>query len=377
MKMLSSVNYSYWELKHYFKKFDYIIIGSGIVGLNTAFQIKKKHPKASLLILEKGVLPNGASTKNAGFACFGSSSELLDDIATSGEKLVWETVKMRWEGLKLLKKNLGEKNIAYKPYGGTEWFSSKLELDACMDQLTFLNDSLKNLLGIKGTFKKDNNYIKSKMIGAIKNKYEGQLDTSLMMNQLIKLVSSTGVEILNNVEVSDMISSAAGVDLETNVGVFKCKKCVVAINGFANKLLKRLDVKPARAQVLITKPIKNLKLKGAFHYDKGYYYFRNIDNRILLGGARNMDFKKETSDKFKLNSAIQDHLDNFLKTAVIPGIEHEVEHRWTGIMGVGREKKPIIEFVNENVLAAVRMGGMGVAIGSLVGLESAKKIIKS
>ena len=43
-------------------------------------------------------------------------------------------------------------------------------------------------------------------------------------------------------------------------------------------------------------------------------------------------------------------------------------------MGVGSEKKPIIKLVNPNVLAAVRMGGMGVAIGSLVGQEAADKI---
>lgn len=375
--MLSSVNYSYWELKQYFDKFDYIVVGSGIVGLNVAFQLKRHKPKSKVLILEKGMLPSGASTKNAGFACFGSSSELLEDISISGESVVWETVKMRWEGLKLLKKNLGEKNIAYQSLGGTEWYSSKSELDACLTKLNFLNNSLKELLGINSTFKKDNNFVKSKMVGAIKNNYEGQLDTSLMMHRLLFLVRSQGVEILNNVEVSQIKSNLSGVELDTNAGVFKAKKCIVAINGFASRLLKRKDVKPARAQVLITKPIKNLKLKGAFHFDKGYYYFRNIDNRVLLGGARNLDFKGETTDKFELNLKIQKHLDDFLGTAILPKTPYEIDHRWCGIMGVGHEKKPIIEFVDDHVLAAVRMGGMGVAIGSLVGLEAAKRIIKS
>ena len=38
-------------------------------------------------------------------------------------------------------------------------------------------------------------------------------------------------------------------------------------------------------------------LKGAFHYDEGYVYFRNIDNRVLLGGGRNLA-KAETTDVF-------------------------------------------------------------------------------
>jgi len=43
-------------------------------------------------------------------------------------------------------------------------------------------------------------------------------------------------------------------------------------------------------------------------------------------------------------------------------------------MGVGTEKKPIIKHYSPNVVCAVRMGGMGVAIGSLVGKEAAKLI---
>ena len=50
--------------------------------------------------------------------------------------------------------------------------------------------------------------------------------------------------------------------------------------------------------MLITKPIKNLHIKGTFHLDKGYYYFRNIDDRILFGGGRNLDFKTEETTEF-------------------------------------------------------------------------------
>ena len=134
------------------------------------------------------------------------------------------------------------------------------------------------------------------------------------------------------------------------------------------------DVAPARAQVLITKPIRNLKLKGTFHYDEGFYYFRNIDDRILLGGGRNLDLKGETTTKIDITPKIQNQLEYLLKTVIIPNQKFEIEHRWSGIMGVGSEKKPIIKHVSPNVVCAVRMGGMGVAIGSLVGKEAAELI---
>ena len=96
------MNYSYWELKEWFTNIDFTIVGSGIVGLNCALTLKRKYPKAKIIILEKGMLPQGASTKNAGFACFGSLSELIDDLKSHSEEEVFNLVDKRWKGLKLL-----------------------------------------------------------------------------------------------------------------------------------------------------------------------------------------------------------------------------------------------------------------------------------
>ena len=87
------MNLSYWELKEWFSKIDFAIVGSGIVGLNCALQLKKIHPKATIIVLEKGMLPQGASTKNAGFACFGSLSEILDDLQSHTEEEVFKLIK--------------------------------------------------------------------------------------------------------------------------------------------------------------------------------------------------------------------------------------------------------------------------------------------
>ena len=56
--------------------------------------------------------------------------------------------------------------------------------------------------------------------------------------------------------------------------------------------------------------MKNLKIKGSFHYEKGYYYFRNIDDRILLGGGRNMDMDVEKTTQFGINQKIKNKLLN-------------------------------------------------------------------
>jgi glycine/D-amino acid oxidase-like deaminating enzyme len=191
-----------------------------------------------------------------------------------------------------------------------------------------------------------------------------------MMKALLKKVQEANIQLLNSITVEHFTESADSVHIQTNHLDFHTKKLLIATNGFASQLLNE-NVKPARAQVLITKPIPNLHIKGTFHLDKGYYYFRNIDNRILFGGGRNLDFKAEETTAFAQTELVQRKLEEILKTTISPNTTFEIEHRWSGIMGVGSQKKAIVKPLTSNVFCGVRLGGMGVAIGSLVGKELA------
>lgn len=376
-KTNSFTNFSIWEKRTFLTDIDLVVIGSGIVGLSAALSYKEKNKSAKIVVLERGILPTGASTKNAGFACFGSVSELLSDIKKTNEDLVWQTVEMRINGLALLRKRLGDKNIDYHEWGGYELFDNQNIYEECVEKVGSFNKTIKTFTKTNNTYSIESQKIKqfnfSKIKGLILNKKEGQIDTGKMMFNLLKLCSEKGIIILNTISVSKIEDIKQKVIINTSIGELYSKQVIVATNGFANELLKIKDLQPARAQVLITKPIENLKIKGTFHYDEGFYYFRNIGNQVLFGGGRNLDFEKETTTALTLNTKIQNRLDKLLRTVILPNTNFEIEHRWTGIMGVGSEKKPIIRKVSPNVVCAVRMGGMGVAIGSLVGQLAVKE----
>ena len=68
---------------------------------------------------------------------------------------------------------------------------------------------------------------------------------------------------------------------------------------------------------------------------------------------------------------IQQQLEAHLKNSILPNTPFEIDHRWTGIMGVGSQKKAIVKQLSNHVYCGVRLGGMGVAIGSLIGEELA------
>jgi glycine/D-amino acid oxidase-like deaminating enzyme len=368
------MNYSYWELKEWFTNIDFTIVGSGIVGLNCALELKKKHPKATIVILEKGMLPQGASTKNAGFACFGSLSELIDDLSSHTAEEVYNLVANRWKGLQLLRKNLGDKNIDFQQNKGFELCDSKSFFEECLSKKEDINALLKPIFKSEVFSVSDNTFNFQKVHSQyIVNNFEGQIDTGKMGYELLHKVQSLGVKILNNIVVESFTEGNTVVEIATDKITFKTNKLLIATNGFANQLLEE-KVQPARAQVLITKPIKNLQIKGTFHLDKGYYYFRNIDDRILFGGGRNLDFKTEETVQFGQTAIVQNELERILKTTILPNTPFEIEQRWSGIMGVGNQKKAIVKQVSNQVFCGVRLGGMGVAIGSLVGKELAELI---
>ncbi|CAL2102285.1 FAD-binding oxidoreductase [Tenacibaculum sp. 190130A14a] len=365
------MNYSYWEIKEWFTNIDFTIVGSGIVGLSCALRLKEKYPRSKILVLEKGLLPQGASSKNAGFACFGSISELIDDLKSHTEEEVVGLVKKRWEGLQLLRQNLGDDKIDYQENKGYELFLDKGFYEECLVQKEKINNLLEPIFKTQ-VFREDLNLFKFENIHEkyITNIFEGQIDTGKMIAELLLKAQKEGVKVLNNIEVQGFAENADSVVIKTNKLEFTSGKLCIATNGFAKQLLNE-NVQPARAQVLITKPIHNLHIKGTFHLDKGYYYFRNINNRILFGGGRNLDFKTEETAKFGQTELVQNKLEELLKTTILPKINIEIDHRWSGIMGVGNQKKAIVKGLSDNVFCGVRLGGMGVAIGSVVGKELA------
>ena len=372
-----SSNFSYWELTSFLSDYDVLVVGSGLVGLSAALHLKQSNSSLKVGVLEAGFLPSGASTKNAGFACFAGISEALDELETCTEAELIEIIEMRWKGLQKLRKNLGDKAIDFVQSGGYDLFDKQQadRAESCISKIAYFNNITKAITGIPDNFAVVNHKIAhfgfSNIGNIIQNKSEGQIDTGKMMRALILKVQSLGVQIFNNCAVTEILEEADRLLVKTSQGNFKSRKVIVATNAFAKQLLPDLDITPGRGQVLITEPIKNLKIEGAFHYDKGYYYFRNINGRVLLGGGRNLDFKTEETAAPGLTNVVQHSLEKMLEEIILPAKKPKIEYRWSGIMAFGDELKPIIKQVKPNLFCAARCNGMGIAMGSLVGEEVA------
>jgi glycine/D-amino acid oxidase-like deaminating enzyme len=363
---------SFWE-KNSFLNYDFIIVGSGILGLSTACEIKEKFPAKKILVLERGIFPTGASTKNAGFLCFGSLTEVLADIKLKGEVEAVQLVKKRWQGINMLKKRLGQKNIGYLNYGGYELVDEKY-LPA-LEQMDYVNSLLAGTFNtptflMKNDFIKDFGFNGEFVKQLVYCPFEAQIDTGLMMKSLLKYAESLGILIINGCDVKEVNGNKvkAHHSVLNEEVTFSSDVTIICANAFTQTLAPEVNVKPGRGQVIVTKPVEGLRFKGIFHYDEGYYYFRNYGNRVIFGGGRNLDFEGEESDEFKYSEKIIGDLKQKLNNIILPNQKYEIEDMWTGIMGFTDDKLPLIK-VDNNVIAAVSCNGMGIALSSYVAHE--------
>jgi gamma-glutamylputrescine oxidase len=371
---------SFWE-KESLLRYDHIVLGSGIVGLSTAISIKEERPGDRVLVLERDVLPTGASTRNAGFACIGSLTEILADLKTLPAAEVAALVQLRREGLQLLRQRIGDTHMDYREQGSYELIGAA-EAPA-LEQLNAVNELLRPVLNGQAfslvneqiaSFGFERSYVQA----LVKNNYEGELHTGKMMRRLIDLAIEKEVEIKTGCPVTRFEEAGAGVQVTATSHTtgeeitFQARKLAVCTNAFTRALLPELDLRPGRGQVLITGPLPGLPFKGIFHMDEGYFYFRELEGHVLFGGGRNLDFEGEATTAFDLNDRIQQALEERLRTVILPGRAFTVADRWTGIMAFGANKRPLLQPYTKNIFLGVRMGGMGIAIGSAVGKQLAE-----
>ncbi len=369
---------SYWEKEGIQNTNQIVIVGSGIVGLSTAIYIKQMVPNKQVLVIERAGMPLGASTKNAGFACFGSISEVLDDLQVMNEEEVIHLIRQRFTGLQRLQSLVEMDNINYIPSGGYEIFtdSNKEEYERCISKIDYCNQLAEEAIEKENVFQLQNeNFGINTHQKLIYNSLEGQLNPYLLVQALTRNAVSTGVKIMYDISAEEIDFHNHLINTSSGLAI-PFQKLAICTNGFATRLLPELEVYPARNQVMMTTPIQDLQLRGCYHYHQGYVYFRNYGSRVLLGGARHLNKDGETTMDFGTTEEIKSFLLQLLKEYIVPGQQVEVEHWWSGIMGIGPNKSPLVSRHRDDVFIGVRLGGMGVALGSHIGYQLAKIIIE-
>lgn len=357
---------SFWEQDAVLDA-ELIVVGAGLIGLQTALEWRERRPHDRVMVLERAMFPSGASSRNAGFACFGSLTEILHDLDLMGEAETLALVERRWRGLSKLRQRLGDEAMGYEALGGFELlFEPHLP---ALEHLDALNHKLQPLFGSK-VFSLDAAGLRASGFGPqvkalVRNPFEAQVHSGKLMRALSRLAGEQGIEQRTGVQVQGLEEEGGQVYLHAAEGVtFRANRVAVCTNGITHTLLPHAGITPGRGQILVTEPVPGLPWRGTYHVEEGFYYFRNVGERVLLGGGRHLDFAGEATSDIGLTATIQSALEQLLRTTILPGREARISHRWAGVMGFSADKRPVVRKESDRVVLGFGCNGMGVALGA-------------
>lgn len=380
---------SIWEQETYYRDTDVLIAGGGFMAMWTAWELLQRNPKLKITIAEASRVPALASTRNAGFACFGSPSELWSDLHTMGENAMWQVVEMRFKGIEKIRRIWGDNAIGYDPIGGYEVYAGQPEWEGVMlaEKLSMLNKGLAFITGENETYRDRSNRLVTMAMQGFSamagNSIEGGLHSGKLAATMAAWLHAAGVVLLTGHKVENVSYSGVGqnvcllagqrhIEIKSKAMIWATNAALDIVEGVGKRVV------PARGQVLLSPPIAGCKLKGTFHFDEGYYYFRNLGNRLLLGGARNKAFSHEQTHLAEPSSEIQAHLKAFIKMH-LPEAAQVLEKpgwmEWAGIMGMSEDKKPIVKEISPCIWVALACNGMGVALTPVVAEEVATQVV--
>lgn len=365
---------SWWEREGLNRHADFGIVGGGITGLSAAYFLKTMVPSARVVVIEKGARPEGATVRSAGFACFGSISELVSDVRSMGELKAYSLAGERYKGLSLLRAIHGDVALEFHACGGIEVFftEDKYQGDELLDQLEKVNQKLNDISGIPGTVFRNMSKIETSQLNfrhlelAILNGLEGALHPQKLWNSLLGKCLALGVEYRAGFEVNHIDSGIlAGIDFS-----LPCGQILIANNAFAQRWFPE-EIMPARAQVWMSEPLTHPFPLGTFHHHEGFNYFRGHGGRLLLGGGRHIHPEAETT----FSTETTEEIERYLLGKILPRLFNDqppkMELSWAGTMGIGGTKEPKYGEWKSGVWTAVRMGGMGIALGTKAGQQGA------
>jgi gamma-glutamylputrescine oxidase len=358
---------SFWEQDSFYARANVAIVGAGLLGLWTAYVLKTRQPRLRITLLDAAGTPLGASTRNAGFACFGSPSELLHDAALN-EAAMWATLAMRYEGIEKTRRLLGH-CIDYDACGGYECYNTAAEPAPSRQQLDWLNAGLQRITGLPQTFVLCAAKLEAfglrhftQMAG---NPLEAGLHPGKLVQALQQLLAGMGVQQLYATPIHHSQLGPRGWQLYSGQQpVLVAERLLYATNGFLAGQFPQLGLQPARGQVLLTPPLPGLSLRGTFHFKEGYYYWRHLQGRVLLGGARHLFVQQETATEAQTTAPVLAALLQFLHKHLpqAAGVQLHECTSWAGIMAQSGQKQPLLQALGSECWAAMCCNGMGVAL---------------
>ncbi|MGI9512062.1 MAG: NAD(P)/FAD-dependent oxidoreductase, partial [Anderseniella sp.] len=354
---------------------DVAVIGGGYAGLHAALQLTRVHG-LKVCVLEAGDIGWGASGRNGGFCCPGSSKLSFGQmikrfgVGETGRFFSAQCAAVDFVGEFLAANGIDADRTGH---GELQLAHSEAAIGNLKQEQVFLRD----------TFGAASTFLTREELAERGNDSDAfhaglQVDISFGLHPLkyvrglARVAIDAGVTVFANSEVTDWSSESGLHTLKTANGQVTAKTVLVASNGYTDETLPAAvggRLLPALTRIIVTRPITDneLKAQGWTRTDPSYdtlnllHYFRLLpDNRFMFGGRGGTDASPEGMNA--IQHTLRADLDRFF-----PRLAHvETEYSWGGLVCMTSTRLPFAGPIDgmDNIFGAFGWHGNGVAMAS-------------
>ena len=354
---------------------DVAVIGGGYAGLHAALQLTRTHG-LNVCVLEAGDIGWGASGRNGGFCCPGSSklswAQMIKrfGLGDTSEFHTAQRAAVDFVGDFLAANGIDADRTGH---GELQLAHSETAIRDLKEEQAFLHDTF----GVASTF------LSREELAARGNDskaFHGGLQSDITfglhplnyVRGLARAAIDAGVTVFSNSEVTDWVTEAGFHTLKTSNGQVTAKTVLVASNGYTDETLPTAvggRLLPALTRIIVTRPISDneLKAQGWTRTDPSYdtlnllHYFRLLpNNRFMFGGRGGTDASPEGMTA--IQASLRADFDSFF-----PRLSHvETEYSWGGLVCMTSTRLPFAGPIDgmDNVFGAFGWHGNGVAMAS-------------
>jgi gamma-glutamylputrescine oxidase len=351
------------------------VIGAGVGGLSCARRLAGHGIET--LVLERDTVAGGASGRNGGFLIAGLAPFHNDAIALYGRdyaRRVYARTLAVQDEIYALAAELGVGDAARR-VGSLRVSASEGEADHVRRHAAALRDDgfpaeLLDLDELPPALRRS-------AFNACLTDHDGALQPARWIRALATGVERAGVRICEGSEVNAPVSAPGEGPVTTASGSVRASQVIVAADGALPALVPQYDgrVRARRLHMVATAPVGERLTDHLVYARWGYEYFQQRpDGRILAGGFGDVDGEASYTDSPEGDPRIWDRIERYLAEDL--GVEAAITHRWTGTVGYGEDRRPVVGPVpgRPGLWVAGGYSGTGNVPGFLAGQELADMV---
>jgi glycine/D-amino acid oxidase-like deaminating enzyme len=326
-------------------RFDVAIVGGGYTGLAAARQLRRAG--ASVVVLERGPMGFGASSRNAGQVLTGLKLDPAALVASYGESRARELFEVSRQAMADLERLIDDEQIdcELQQTGHLQAAAKPAHFAAFRDEQSLLARVFNHRVSLVSELDQASELGASRYHGVLVDEESRALNPAKYVAGLDAAAARAGAILADHAAVTRVTRAGRAWSLDTARGALTAGDVLFATNGYTDGAARTLQRRliPIGSYIIVTAPLPDAvagrllpRRRMAFDSRHFLHYFRlTADNRLLFGGRA--EFSGPTLESAKRAEAILRHA----MVATFPDLAGtSIEYAWSGHVAFTRDQMP-------------------------------------